>query len=153
MYQQSITIIASTKLDLIIKTNHKKNSQPYAQYHLDVNQIKILITTHNHHPHMTLPSMYQSQPRTSMYHNKCINHAQNKYSEITNKGPLAIHHIIHKLNTINPYIKPCPKTSLSYILKHVPLISQSYTKTTNKFLLRTKHQYSMEKPQEKYSTP
>jgi hypothetical protein len=142
MYQQSVTIISSTKPDLITKTNHQNNSQPYAQYHQDVHQTKLLITTHNHHPHMPLPSMYQSQPSTNLYHNKCINHAQKTYSKLTNKGPLAIHHTIHKLNTINPYIKPCAKTSLLCSLKYVPLISQSYTKTTNKCLSQCTTRYA-----------
>jgi hypothetical protein len=68
--------LINQKLDLITKTNHQNNSQPYAQYHQDVHQTKLLITTHNHHPHMPLQSMYQSQPSTNLYHNKCINHAQ-----------------------------------------------------------------------------
>jgi hypothetical protein len=135
-------IISSTKPDPITKTNHQNNSQPYAQCHQDVHQTKLLITTHNHHPHMPLQSMYTSQPSTNLYHNKCINHAPKTYSNITNKGILEIHHTIHKLNTINPYIKPCAKTSLIYSLKHVPLIIQSYTKTTNKCLSQCTTRYA-----------
>jgi hypothetical protein len=64
------------------------------------------------------------------------------YTKITNKRPLVIHHTIHKPNTINPYIKPCATTSLLCSLKHVPLISQSYTKTTNKFLSQCTTRYA-----------
>jgi hypothetical protein len=101
---------------------------------ITMHQTKLLITNHNHHPHMPLPRMYQSQPSNNLYHNKCINHAQNTYSKLTNKGPLEIHHTIHKMNTINPYIKPCATTSILCSLNHVPFIIQSYTNTTNKCL-------------------
>jgi hypothetical protein len=42
MYQQSVPIISSTKPDLITKTNHQNNSQPYAQYHQNVHQPRLL---------------------------------------------------------------------------------------------------------------
>ena len=63
------------------------------------------------------------------------------YSKLTNKGPLAIDHTIHILKIINPYIKPCAINSLLCSLNHVPLIIQSYTKTTNKFLSQCTTRY------------
>ena len=63
-----------------------------------------------------------------------LNHIPKTYTNMTIKSYLTIHHSNHKPNTINPYIKPCAKTSLLCSLKHVPFIIQSYTKTTNKFL-------------------
>jgi hypothetical protein len=38
-----------------------------------------------------------------------LNHMHN-ITKLTNKIPLAIHHTLHKPNTINPYTRPCAKT-------------------------------------------
>jgi hypothetical protein len=92
--------------------------------------------THASTKHVPITTKYQPIPQ--QVHQPCTR----TYSKLTNKGPLAIHHTIHKLKTINPYIKPCAKTSLLYSLKHVPLISQSYTKTTNKFLSQCTTRYA-----------
>jgi hypothetical protein len=37
-----------------------------------------------------------------------LNHMHN-ITKLTNKIPLAIHHTLHKPNTINPYTRPCAK--------------------------------------------
>ena len=52
--------------------------------------------------------------------NMYLNHIPKTYTNITIKIYPTIHHSIHKPNTINPYIKPCAKTSLLCSLKCVP---------------------------------
>jgi hypothetical protein len=85
------------------------------------------------------------------------NQVPQPYTKITNKRPLIIHHPLHKPNTINPYINNtsnshCYATSICTnnfnntpqpkSLKHVPLIYQSYTKTTNKCLSQCTTRYA-----------
>jgi hypothetical protein len=101
----------------------------------------ILLTSASNH----VPSMYQScikytstmthqyVPSSSTIHlmyvlessTTCLNHLPNMYlnhipktyTNITIKIYLTVHHSVHKPNTINPYIKPCHKTSLLCSLK------------------------------------
>jgi hypothetical protein len=110
---------------------------PYVYNHVSKT---LLASASNNAPHM-----YQSCINKSNYDSsRCTNltipytscmcqlinymfqHVSQPYTNITNKIPLSIHHTIHDPNTINPYIKPCVKTSLLCSLKCVPIIYQDH---------------------------
>jgi hypothetical protein len=74
----------------------------------------------NYTPHVCANSL-----TTCLNHvpNMYLNHIPKTYTNIT----ITIHHSIHKLNTIKPYIKPCAKTSLLCSLKLNQQLQQHIT--------------------------
>jgi hypothetical protein len=68
--QQHISSISSTKSDLLTKINHQDNSQPYAQYHQDVHQPRLLTNINKmYHNQYVLLKVYQY-----IYATSSINH-------------------------------------------------------------------------------
>jgi hypothetical protein len=121
LYQQPVSSISSTKSDLFTKINHQDNSQPYAQYHQDVHQPRLLTNInkmyHNqdvllkvypciyatssisHMPIILLPSASNNVP--SMYQS-CINYRSSyDSSRCTNITIPCTNHVHQPCHTIH----------------------------------------------------
>ena len=82
--------------------------------------------------HQDVPTSPYHKPNvcansSTIYPNMYLNHIPKRYTNVTNKSPLSIHHTIHDPNTINPYIKTCAKTSLLCSLMCVSIIYQYHS--------------------------
>jgi hypothetical protein len=76
--QQPVTSTSSTKSDLFTKINHQDNSQPYAQYHQDVHQPRLLTNINKMYQESICDSKIIPSHICHIIHKLCANNTTRK---------------------------------------------------------------------------